>query len=125
MRPFNTLVLSLLLLLPAGCHRQDCDCARPDEPLPAASTPKAALSPRDELNQTGIAFTPETFLAAASHGDLPRMKLFLNAGMPVDARIQGGQTALMWASGQGKLEAVKLLISTGADVNGKSADSNT
>ena len=44
-------------------------------------------------------------------------QILLEAGAGVNARDKNGETALMWASRQGDVDRVKLLIKSGADVN--------
>jgi ankyrin repeat protein len=49
------------------------------------------------------------------------IELLLKAGEDVNAPLPGGETPLMTAARTGKLDAVKLLIARGADVNAKEA----
>ena len=60
--------------------------------------------------------TPLTF--AAGNGDIERLRLFLKAGAGVNvAPEQDGQTALHLAVRRNQVEAVKLLLGAGADVD--------
>ncbi len=49
--------------------------------------------------------------------DVETAKYLIDNGADVNARDQGGKTALMYASGRGKTDLVKFLIQSGADVN--------
>lgn len=58
-----------------------------------------------------IDYTETQFAASAGAGDMLAVKLFLDAGMDVNA---GGSAALGLAAGRGQLEIVKLLLANGA-----------
>jgi hypothetical protein len=74
----------------------------------------AACLPR--LAPAQIAEDPATPLrAAASKGDTARVSALLAHGLPVDGADPGGRTALMLAAQQGRAEAVRLLLSKGAN----------
>ena len=45
-----------------------------------------ATTPREELATRGLDFTPDVFVAQAGTGELGTVKLFLAAGMDVNAR---------------------------------------
>lgn len=45
------------------------------------------------------------------------VKLFIDAGINVNANVENGYTALMYAAEKGYLEIAKLLIEKGANVN--------
>ncbi len=61
---------------------------------------------------------PEMFVFYAQKGNQDMVKLFLAAGMDVNARVKGsGNTALMQAANAGRLDTVKLLMENGADIN--------
>jgi ankyrin repeat protein len=51
--------------------------------------------------------------------------MLLDSGADVNARSEDGRTALMLASSDAHLGAVKLLVEQGADVNAKSKDGQT
>ena len=95
----------------------------------------AFAAPRDELAARGLAFTADVFVERAGAGDLEAVKLFLTAGMDVNAReccyerrdqvghnVLGnmrfrGKTALIHAAKYGHIDLVRFLIAQGADVN--------
>lgn len=56
---------------------------------------------------------------AAHAGDVTRLRVFLDHGMPVDAAPSNRVTPLMGAAKNGQLETAKLLIARGADVNAR------
>ncbi|MCQ8118116.1 ankyrin repeat domain-containing protein [Methylomonas rosea] len=70
-----------------------------------------SASARKELQQMAIDYTETQFAASAGAGDMLAVKLFLDAGMDVNA---GGSAALGLAAGRGQLEIVKLLLANGA-----------
>lgn len=49
----------------------------------------------------------------------------LDAGEPIDKRDDSGCTALHFAADRGSMEAARLLISAGADINAQDADGQT
>ncbi|MCB1049941.1 MAG: ankyrin repeat domain-containing protein [Acidobacteria bacterium] len=83
--------------------------------LQAAIVHKCALSPLLDLgatpnlpNDKGI---PAWFYGLS---DLAQLRLFIDFPVQVDQRSGVGQTALMFASGSGELEALKILLKAGA-----------
>jgi hypothetical protein len=66
---------------------------------------------RKQLKQMGVEYTEKQFATSAGAGDMTVVKLFLDAGMNVNA---GGGAALGLASGRGQIEMVKFLLSKGA-----------
>jgi len=66
---------------------------------------------RKELKQMDVEYTEQQFATSAGAGDMTVVKLFLNAGMNVNA---GGGAALGLAAGRGQVEMVKFLLSKGA-----------
>jgi ankyrin repeat protein len=71
--------------------------------------------------------TGETPLMVASQvGNPQAMKALVARGAKVDAKgTVKQQTALMWAVAQGHVDAIRLLLEVGADVNARSADGFT
>jgi ankyrin repeat protein len=70
-------------------------------------------------------FTPagQRHLAhAARNNDLLAFRLFLDAGLPLDARSQHRATPLHWAAFHGNADMVGLLLSSGADRNNTDND---
>jgi ankyrin repeat protein len=55
--------------------------------------------------------------SAALHGNAAMLELLLKAGAAVDTPLPEGETALMTASRTGKVDAMKVLIAHGANVN--------
>jgi len=56
-------------------------------------------------------------IRAAEAGDGPRVRALLKEGAKVDAADATGRTALLAATQQNRIEAARLLIAAGADVN--------
>ena len=84
------------------------------------------LTPGGALSQTATTQPPaatsphaisEDLWAAARAGDTAKVAAALDKGADVNARTRYGATALTFAADKGHLEAVKLLIARGADVN--------
>jgi hypothetical protein len=70
-----------------------------------------------ELKELGFRrFDTSSFMLAATTGKADVLKLFIAGGMPVDTE-SGGRTALLSAAMMGHVEAGKVLIDAGADVN--------
>ena len=57
------------------------------------------------------------FLKSVKSGDYAEVKRLIAEGADVNAENKKGSTALMWASGEGHPEVVRLLVDAGADVN--------
>jgi ankyrin repeat protein len=66
----------------------------------------------------------DTLWSAARNGDVEAIEKHLET-VPVNARDPLGATALSWAAGLGRVDAVALLIEKGADVNARNRDGNT
>lgn len=77
-----------------------------------AQTPERA---RIQIVQMGLAYDAGSFVARAKEGDLPATKLFLRAGMAVDAPNRSGETASQWAAAHGHRDVLELLLDHGAD----------
>jgi hypothetical protein len=65
----------------------------------------------------GVQAANESLWDAARAGDTARIIAALDQGADINARARYDVTALFFAAGSGRLEAVKLLIARGADVN--------
>ena len=59
----------------------------------------------------------DTLFQAAEKGQVNRVKIIIDRGIPVDAKTDGGVTALMIAASNGRIEVVKLLVAKGADID--------
>jgi len=84
------------------------------DPLPASASKSDHALWR--LKQMGMEFKPEKFRHLVLDGDVDAVKLFIEAGMPVET-----EEALSVAVGQGNAPMVKLLIDSGADVGKRDA----
>jgi len=73
--------------------------------------------PKALLGEKGINFSAEEFINAAGMGETENLALFLSAGMDVNIRGSGEETALMEACAKGREEAVNQLLNAGADVS--------
>ena len=69
--------------------------------------------------QALAADTAAALVAAAEAGNLAELRRQLEAGTRVDARDARGRSALLAATQADRVEAAKLLIARGADVNAK------
>ena len=76
-----------------------------------ASFADNAVEARKELKQMGVEYTESQFATSAGTGDMGAVKLFLAAGMDVNA---GAGAALGLSAGRGQVEMVKFLLSKGA-----------
>jgi ankyrin repeat protein len=72
-----------------------------------------------DVNRTNPAHGETALMLAAREGSLDVMRLLLDAGAVVDARLDppSGETALHLASLEGRADAVALLLERGADAN--------
>ncbi|MCP4902377.1 MAG: hypothetical protein GY906_35870 [bacterium] len=88
------------------------------QPAPAAT--ESGMSQDEalaQLKELGFRrFDANSFLLAATRGKTDALKLFIAGGMPVETE-SGGRTALKSAAMMGHVEAGKVLIKAGADVN--------
>jgi len=66
---------------------------------------------RKDLKAMGIEYNEQEFAKAAGNDDMPAVKLFVDAGMDVNA---GGGAAIGVAAGRGKTKMVEFLLSKGA-----------
>jgi ankyrin repeat protein len=72
-----------------------------------------------KLEELGIEFSGEAFLAAVESGELETVELLLAAGIHPDTRTNGGSTALMVAAGAGQEETALRLLAAGADAQAR------
>lgn len=102
---------------------QDCKtyAASPGE---TATTQEEA---RRELENRGVPYIEEEFIERARRGNLNVVRLFLAAGMNVDARNRNGQTALIASSGPwpGHADVICTLLGAGAAVNARDFEGMT
>ena len=80
---------------------------------------------RAELDSRGIAYTANAFVDSASAGNLAVVKLFVQAGMDIDATDSNSVTALLVASVWDHLAVVQYLVEQGADVNFRNTNGTT
>ncbi|MEI8571800.1 ankyrin repeat domain-containing protein [Methylomonas sp. EFPC1] len=66
---------------------------------------------RKDLQQMGVEYTEQQFATSAGAGDMAAVRLFLDAGMDINA---GDSAALGLAAGRGRTEMVELLLANGA-----------
>lgn len=64
-------------------------------------------------------------IAAASRGDLARVKTLLSAKAPVDAQDRAGQTALLAAVNGNHIAVAEALLDAGASINVQAANRDT
>lgn len=69
------------------------------------------------LRDQGIAYNQASFVERAGNGDAQTVKLFLQAGMDVNARDAKGRTPLRAAAAAGHTDVVKSLLEHNAAVN--------
>lgn len=65
----------------------------------------------------GARITPSPLTAAAAAGNAEEVRRLLAAGTPPDAVDPSGQTALMVAARNDRVEVIRVLVAAGADVN--------
>jgi len=80
-------------------------CELGDEP-----TFKALLARNPNLAKTLTEDDRRKLVNAAEANNLEAVRLLLEAGWPVDARTQGGITALHWAGFHGNVELIRVLL---------------
>lgn len=93
----------------------------PDLPVPSpaakAMTPPPLSAMRSAGRLTNTTAANQEFLAAVQTGQTDTVQQLLAQGMPVNARFDNGNTALMLAVIHRQEELVKLLLSQGADTS--------
>ena len=95
-----------------GDEEEEPETARSEEETLTADQSAA----RTALSGQGVAYTAAAFVGAARNGRLAQVKLFVQAGMSVDATDSSGIAALLWAASGGHLEVVKYLVGQGASL---------
>ena len=65
---------------------------------------------------------PSPLLTAAEQNRTDVLRLLLDLGMPVDQAAPNGQRALHSAAGAGALDAIRLLVEAGADIDKRGGD---
>src|SRR5262245_59599750 len=78
-----------------------------------------ALAAIAAIQSQGTQSAHESLWEAARAGDAARITAALDQGADVNAKSRYDVTALIFAAGSGRLEAVKLLVARGADVNAR------
>ena len=69
--------------------------------------------------------TPQNMFLAAESGELTKIQEALKAGVAVDVRDQQGQTSLLIATLNNRVNVARFLIARGADVNAKDRRGDT
>lgn len=69
---------------------------------------------KKELKKKGFAYTTTTFINSAATGNIEIMKLFIQAGIDVNATDSLGKTALWEAKKNDQTECAEILLITGA-----------
>ncbi|HUQ33232.1 MAG TPA: ankyrin repeat domain-containing protein [Pyrinomonadaceae bacterium] len=105
----------------------DFDCATLPTASDAAGRTITQEEARLELAKRKLKLTEDEFVERARMGNREVVKLFLAAGMNVNAGNKRGQTALIAAAGpwSGHLDVLCALISAGADVNARDMEGQT
>ncbi len=96
--------------------------------LAAAALLVSACGPKDpadmkaedwqkELAKHGKHFTPDGFVNSAAANDTALIGMYLRGTMSVDAPGNSGNTALAMAAFKGNVEAVKMLLAAGANMD--------
>ena len=89
--------------------------------LASAKNNGACANAKKELETMKISFTKKEFLIGVKENNLPVVKLFLCAGMnPNASDAKTGDTALIYASLNGNVQIVRLLLSYNVNINAKS-----
>jgi hypothetical protein len=70
---------------------------------------------KQALRDRGVRFAESRFLRAVQTGDVPLVRLFLDAGLSPSAQASNGETAVVVAARQGNTEIARALLEAGAD----------
>src|SRR6476661_1277580 len=68
----------------------------------------ARTEPQDRVKKTATTY-------AAAQGCTPCLEALSRGGAPLEARLDGGLTLLMWAAGYGREDTVRFLLQRGVD----------
>ena len=104
-----------------GDEEEEPETARSEEETLTADESAA----RTALSGQGVAYTAQAFVDAAKAGNLAVVKLFLTAGIPLEATNSNGNTALLLSAAFGRLEVVKYLLGQGANFTATSSTGYT
>ena len=77
------------------------------------------------IAMAGMAQEPENFYSAIRENNLPQLRSLLDSKTSATAADDRGITPLMYAAELGSLDAMRLLIDRGADVNAQNAFGST
>ena len=82
-----------------------------------ATACSAAVDPPSSSEEPSVSDATRDLLAAALAGDTDALEAALDAGADIEARGEGGMTALVIATKADDVDAARVLIEAGADVN--------
>jgi ankyrin repeat protein len=100
-------VLALMLLLPFKGWSETPEDAR--------------IKARKELGQLGLQYNWQSFVASLQNNDTVAVDLFLAAGMSTEVEDPMRGTPLMYFASRGNVEAMRLLVNKGANVNAQTS----
>ena len=108
-------IISVYALVSIGLIVSGCglvDNLSPEKDLP----PEKA---RSKLEERSVQYSQAAFVDYAQKGDLEVVKLFVDAGMDINARnnSEENDTALMEASREGRMAVVRFLVDNGAEID--------
>ena len=78
---------------------------------------ESAEDAKKALEEKGIEYRASVLGKHVKEGDEEVVKLFLAAGMNVNATVDFGLSSLMWAAFEGQTEVAKILLEHGADID--------
>ncbi|WP_341977241.1 ankyrin repeat domain-containing protein [Microbacterium sp. LTA6] len=87
--------------------------------LSACTALEPTASAGSSTEESAMSHATRDLLAAAAQGDAGAVRNALDAGADIDARGDGGMTALVAATKANHVDAARALIEAGADVNAK------
>ena len=74
------------------------------------SVPQTPKEARSALNEQGIAYTLASFFERIRAGDVSAVRLFITAGMDINAQDDDGRTALSFAAQEDHVEVIRILV---------------